>query len=149
MTARPSACLIVLFIFLTGQPVNAQKYTLSGTITDGQNGEVLIGANVLAVTLNKGTASNTYGFYSLTLPRTDSLTLLFSYLGYQPQLKKIYLTQDIELDIRLEPANAVLGEITVSAERSNADNVQQTRMGVVDVPIRVIERARLHKRWHR
>ncbi len=140
MTARPTACLIVLFIFLTGQPVNAQKYTLSGTITDGQSGEVLIGANVLAVTLNKGTASNTYGFYSLTLPRADSLTLLFSYLGYQSQLKKIYLTQDIELDIRLESANAVLGEITVSAERSNADNVRQTRMGVVDVPIRVIER---------
>ena len=123
-----------------GQPVEAQKYTLSGTITDEQSGEVLIGANVLAVTTDKGTASNTYGFYSLTLPRADSLTVLFSYLGYQAQLKKIYLTDDIVLDIELASGNAVLGEVTVSAERANADNVRRTQMGVIDVPIQAIER---------
>ena len=139
-TVRLVACLVALITFLMGQPVEAQKYTLSGTITDEQSGEVLIGANVLAVTTDKGTASNTYGFYSLTLPRADSLTVLFSYLGYQAQLKKIYLTDDIVLDIELESGNAVLGEVTVSAERANADNVRRTQMGVIDVPLQAIER---------
>ncbi len=140
MTARSPVSLFVLLTLLIGPPVYAQKYTLRGTITDGQSGEVLIGANVLAVTMDKGTASNAYGFYSLTLPRTDSLTVVFSYLGYQPQVKKVYLSADIVLDVALEPRRAVLDEITVSAERSSADNVRQTRMGVIDVPIRAIER---------
>ena len=139
-TVRPAVFLVALITFGMGQPVHAQKSTLSGTLTDGQSGEMLIGANVLAVTMDKGTASNTYGFYSLTLPTTDSLTVLFSYIGYHPQLKKIYLTDDIVLDVQLEPARSVLGEVTVEAERANADNVRRTQMGVIDVSIRAIER---------
>lgn len=132
-------CLFLLVALPGVRPTFAQKHTLSGTITDAQTGETLIGAGILAVTLDKGTASNTYGFYSLTLPRTDSLTVLFSFLGYTPQLKKVYLTQDIALDVRLEPTSTQLGEITVSAERANADNVRVTRMGVMDVPIQAVE----------
>ncbi|MCH8960273.1 MAG: TonB-dependent receptor [Bacteroidetes bacterium] len=139
-TVRPAVFLVALISVWIWQPVHAQKSTLSGTLTDGQSGEMLIGANVLAVTMDKGTASNTYGFYSLTLPTTDSLTVLFSYIGYHPQLKKIYLTDDIVLDVQLEPARSVLGEVTVEAERANADNVRRTQMGVVDVSIRAIER---------
>ena len=126
--------------WLTASPASAQRHTISGTITDAETGEVLIGANVVAVTLDKGTASNNYGFYSLTLPRTDSLAILFSYLGFEPQLKKVYLTENIVLNVLLRATSTTLGEVAVTAERTNADNVRQTFMGVVDVPIRAVER---------
>ncbi len=139
MTTRFSV-LIALMVFAVSSPSVAQNYTLSGHITDVESGEDLIGATVLAVTLDRGAASNTYGFFSLTLPKTDSLTVLFSFLGYQPQLKKIYLTQDVALDIQLKASSTLLSEIAVTAERANADYVRQTRMGVVDVPIQAVEK---------
>ena len=134
-----AGCLLLASCLLTSNPAFAQRYTISGTITDAETGEVLIGANVLAVTLDTGTASNTYGFYSLTLPRRDSLTLVFSFLGFEPQIKKIYLTTDIALDIPLSPRSASLDEVTVTAERPGEANVKKTQMSVIDVPVHLIE----------
>lgn len=139
---RPGSYLLLLAALLALAPrhAHAQRHTISGTIADAQTGEALIGANIVAVSLDKGTASNTYGFYSLTLPRTDSLTVVFSYIGYQAQVKKIYLTQDVELEVRLTPTNQVLDEISITADRPSLANVVHTRMGVVDVPIQSVER---------
>lgn len=117
-----------------------RRFTLSGTITDQRSGEVLIGANIIAVTLDKGTASNNYGFYSLTLPRADSLTIVFSFVGFEPQVKKVYLTSDIVFNVGLAETAEVLDVVTIMADRANADNVRNTRMGVVDVPIQAVER---------
>ena len=113
-------CLLGALIVLTSNTAFAQRHTISGTITDVETGEVLIGANVVAVTLDTGTASNTYGFYSLTLPQRDSLTLVYSFLGFEPQIKKIYLSTNIALDIALSPRSANLDEVTVTADRLSA-----------------------------
>ena len=45
-----------------------ETYTISGYITDKSNGEALIGATVYDKISQKGTVSNYYGFYSITLP---------------------------------------------------------------------------------
>ena len=50
-----------------------QRFTLSGFVTDAENGEALIGANLYVPQLQVGTVTNDYGFYSLTLP-ADSVT---------------------------------------------------------------------------
>lgn len=114
---------------------NAQpKYTLSGTITDSQTGEALIGANIYITSIQKGTTTNTYGYYSITLPSVDSMGVVFSYVGYKPQIKKIYFRQNIELDIRLQLSNDLLDEIVVEAQRSD-ENVQRAQMGVLDIPV--------------
>ena len=54
-------CFCVSLIGLT------QNYNISGQITDTSNGELLIGANIFSATLNQGSSSNNYGFYSLNL----------------------------------------------------------------------------------
>ena len=59
--------LLVLFpLILFSQ--NEKLYTLSGYVSDLNNGESLIGVNIVVDSLNVGTTSNSYGFYSLTLP---------------------------------------------------------------------------------
>lgn len=116
----------------------SQNYTISGTLTDATTGEVLIGANVYVTSLQKGTTTNNYGFYSLTLPRMDSLGIAFSYVGYAPQFKKAYLNDNIELDVELMPGVGLLDEVVVSGTRRD-ENVARPQMGVVDIPTEKIK----------
>ena len=60
--------------------LSAQKFTITGYLSDAETGEMLIGANVYDFKSESGTVSNTYGFYSITLP-SDSVYLTFSYVG--------------------------------------------------------------------
>ena len=47
----------------------AQQHTLSGYVKDANSGEALIGVSVFIEELGKGTTTNVYGFYSLTLQK--------------------------------------------------------------------------------
>ena len=128
---------LILFLPLLSQ---AQNHTISGYINDSESGEALIGAAVYVTTFDKGTTANTYGFYSITLPESDSLGVVFSYLGYEAQVKKIYLRESVELNINLENASVSLTEVVVFAEQTlNDDNVQRAQMSVVDIPIAKIK----------
>ncbi|GAA3939708.1 hypothetical protein GCM10022406_24760 [Hymenobacter algoricola] len=67
-----------------GYAQQAAKFTVSGYVRDRATGETLIGVAVINPGSGQGTATNTYGFYSLTLPTAaDSVRRLVSYLGYE------------------------------------------------------------------
>ena len=82
----------LLFILLTifSLPVFAQqKYTVSGVIKDEATGEQLIGASIRINELpQNGTATNSYGFYSLTAPAGE-YNLIITYIGYQTISRQI------------------------------------------------------------
>ena len=93
--------ICLLFSFLTFTTfLFSQKYTISGYISDVENGEKLIAANILDLKSLAGTITNNYGFFSLTLPK-DSVSLSFSYIGYQTKEIKLYLDKDVNLEIDL------------------------------------------------
>ncbi|MEK6482067.1 TonB-dependent receptor [Catalinimonas sp. 4WD22] len=124
----------ILLIYLSS---NAQNYTISGYIKDNANGESLIGANVIEQNSLDGSSSNTYGFYSLTLPATDSISLLYSYVGYQPQIIRLSLKKDTTLHVELTES-AMLDEVVISA--ADAEKIQEvTQMSTVSVPIEQIK----------
>ena len=130
-------CLsFLLSLFFTN--AHAQNVTISGYIKDAETGETLIGAIVYATKTKTGASANTYGFYSLSLPKGDSTGLVFTYLGYTAQIKKVVLTQNIELNIKLLPSSSQLSEVTISAKKSD-ENVQRPQMGVIDIPIQKIK----------
>ncbi|HHJ50199.1 MAG TPA: hypothetical protein ENJ88_04745, partial [Phaeodactylibacter sp.] len=109
--------------------LSAQKtYTLSGTLTDGENGETLIGATIYAPEPGRGTITNEYGFYSLPLPAGDSVLVQFSYVGFQPQTFKLYLTEDTRLDVALG-TGVQLAEVVVKAD-SYEEQLKSTEMSV-------------------
>ncbi|MFM7663723.1 MAG: carboxypeptidase-like regulatory domain-containing protein, partial [Bacteroidota bacterium] len=61
--------LFAVFTWFGTSLIFAQtKHTVSGYITTLSSGEALSSAKVYVPTLNKGALSNSYGFYSLTLP---------------------------------------------------------------------------------
>lgn len=119
---------IVFFIFL--HPVFAgDQMTVSGYIRDSKTGEDLIGATVSVKELSsKGSASNSYGFYSITLP-SGQYQITVQYMGYVPQVQQIDLTQSRKFDFLLEPEDNALGEVVVTSKRKN-DNITKLDMGV-------------------
>ena len=60
----------------------AQTATLSGFVRDASSGEALIGATVILKELQTGTASNAFGFYSITVPK-GSYTISYSFIGFK------------------------------------------------------------------
>ena len=81
--------LIVIFLIGLSVSLNAQDFTISGTIKDAANGEDLIGATVRIKELpDVGAATNVYGFYSLSIPKGEYV-IIFSSLGFEPIEKKV------------------------------------------------------------
>lgn len=114
-----------------------EKFTLSGKIADSLTGENLIGATVYKEGTTTGSVSNSYGFYSLTLPGGNH-RIKFSYLGYKTIFKDIALNRDIILNIDIEPSNTNLGAIIVSPEKSDI-NIKSVEMGVERLNIKQLE----------
>ncbi len=116
--------------------VFAQKFTISGYIKDASNGENLIGANIYDTKNHAGVNTNTYGFYSLTLPASE-VELLYSYVGYGTMKLAFSLQKDTTINIDMED-NALLQEIVVSGTK--AEEIQRaTQMSAVSVPIEQIK----------
>ena len=120
---------LVFSILCSSLSLSAQNaYILSGVITDGKTGESLIGATVLVPVLEMGTNTNEYGFYSISIPAGDSVTVEFSYVGFQPQPRKLLLTDDFQLNIELN-TGIELEEVIVKAN-SFEEQLNSSEMSV-------------------
>lgn len=115
------------------------NHTISGYVKDDASGETLIGANVFVESdPTNGTTTNTYGFYSVTLPEGQH-TLVFSYLGYQVLKQQVDLTANLTLNANLQPG-LEMQEVVVEATGEEEDhNVESTSMGRVNLPVEQIK----------
>lgn len=127
----------LLFILAFVVKAEAQNITLSGYIKDARTKESLIGANVFSADSKKGTSTNEYGFYSLTLQKKDTFNLVVSYIGYIMQLKKVTVNENLRLDFFLEVNSSQLEEVVINADR-NDNNVNKPQVGVINVPIKAV-----------
>ncbi len=113
------------------------KYTISGTVTDASTGEELIGATIYIRQTASGTVTNSYGFYSITLPAGD-YDLMINFLGYSPLEKHVGLTQNLKLNFVLEPENTQLAQVDVKGEKLNR-NLTSADMGMEKLQIKTIK----------
>ena len=110
---------LILVLLIIGCPLEAQKtehFTISGYVREEISGESLIGVNIYLPDHKIGTVTNTYGFYSLTIPEADTVELIASYVGFSSVFVKSALHKNTELNFELKP-NLLLDEVTVSANR--------------------------------
>ena len=110
---------------LVAGAVWGQSYTISGYVRDAASGERLIGATVVDTTRRQGVASNTAGFYSLTLP-AGPVSLRTSYLGYQPHTSAFRLTQDTTIRWLLSAQDQVLSEVAITDQRERLAGPQMS-----------------------
>jgi hypothetical protein len=106
-----------------------QQYSVSGYVKDKLTGEDLIDANVFSEKYNKGMSTNSYGFYSLSLPK-DSIVITFSYFGYITQQKKIFLDKDVQLTIYLETEVTEFEEIQIEIDPLQKE-LETTQMSTI------------------
>ncbi|MCE1155040.1 MAG: TonB-dependent receptor [Bacteroidales bacterium] len=126
--------LMLMLVLSTG--LSAQFYTISGYLTDGKSGESLINASVFDHRSRKGTVSNEYGFFSITLPAGET-QLQFTYVGFQTEQRNFTLRKDTVINIRFQES-ITLQEITVTGHQK-ITGVQSTQMSAVEVPIAQIK----------
>lgn len=99
------------------ESIKDEKFTLSGFIRDQLTGESLIGATVLVKETQTGVISNSYGFYSLSLPAGNYI-IVFSYIGFEPLERQISLDKSIQQSISLSVNAEVLKEVTIIADET-------------------------------
>ena len=85
------------------------KITISGYITDHKSAETIIGATVYDSETQRGTATNVFGFYSITL-NAGKHNLTYSYVGCQPQTVSFDAKRDTVINVELS-ANVELEEV--------------------------------------
>jgi hypothetical protein len=129
--------LFLLTLFIV--PIcKSQNFSINGTITDAKTGEQLIGAIVTVKELpNTGAAANSYGYYTLILPK-GTYTLVIRYVGYENFEQKLNLTKNEVLNFAIEPKGRELKEVEISAEKAN-ENVTRTQMGVDKLTMKEIK----------
>lgn len=110
-----------------------ERFTISGYIKDGTTGEALIGTTIYIEELSAGTQTNAYGFYSLTLS-AKQYTLLYRYVGYISQNRKIDLNKDEQINIELTRRDVRLEEIVIKGafEDKNVTNTEMST-NVLDI----------------
>ncbi|MBE9466772.1 MAG: TonB-dependent receptor [Bacteroidetes bacterium] len=127
--------IITLFLCLVFGKIFSQTYTISGTIEDAKTGEKLLGANAYDELTYKGTASNYYGFYSLTLPK-GKIKFTISYIGYQSIQKEFFLNSDTVINLSLNPTIELKEVLVLDNAKTQ---VKSTRMSVAEIPIQTIK----------
>jgi uncharacterized membrane protein len=78
---RRIGCVTLLLFWFCLLPAQ-DRVTLSGDVSDSFSKETLLGVTILIPELNTGTVTNSYGFYSISVPPGD-YTISVQYLGYQ------------------------------------------------------------------
>ncbi|MBD0255108.1 MAG: TonB-dependent receptor [Cytophagales bacterium] len=91
-------------------------HALSGYVRDAASGEALAGASVYLPARSVGTASNAYGFYSLSLPG-GTYRVVVTFVGYRPDTLLVTLGQNQSLSFALQPAATQLDSVTVASPR--------------------------------
>ena len=106
--------LLLLAILISSTALFAQKFTLSGIVTDPNNKEPLVGASVVVKNTTTGAVTDIDGGYQLTLSK-GNYVIVFSYVGYASLEETVNLGSDTQLNALLESSMA-LKEVVVTAD---------------------------------
>src|SRR6218665_442869 len=133
----------LLLFFLALFPVafaqeTKQKFTLSGTIANQSNNETLIGVNIIIPEANTSFTTNSYGFYSITLPQGE-YTVIISYMGFENVEEKIELNGNIKKNFSMTEAGKALDEVVIKSNKTKA-NIRKPEMSINRLSIATIKK---------
>lgn len=103
------------------------KANMAGHLKDAESGEPIIGAYIYILSPQIGTASDQYGYYSLTLP-VGRHELRVKGIGLKDTKRQIMVYADGKLDIEIEEDVRTLKEVVIEAEKDR--NVSGMQMGM-------------------
>jgi hypothetical protein len=130
--------IIVFLLFITSFcSYSQEKFTLSGTISDANSNETLIGVNILIPELKTGIITNEYGFYSITLPKGNYKIEITS-LGFKNTEETIELNKNTKQNFKLTSSENVLKEVVINS--NNKTENRKPEMSVNKLSVSTIKK---------
>ena len=123
--------LMMIPVLLFGQSKDSYIY---GKITD-DNGSVLELVNIAVLGTSYGVSSNSKGQYELHLPADTLLNVVYSFVGYQQETRKIKLKtgEQRKVDVCLQSASTTLSDVVVSDRQINSATI--TRLDAREISL--------------
>ena len=126
-------------MFLASLGATAQQTrSISGTITDKTNGELLLGAAVLDTATGTAAFTNIYGFFSIDVPKQDAYLKIMS-MGYDTKFVLVKSSFTDVLEVSLSESSTVLDEIVVTSKKEDVQ-LTNTEIGTVELGPKKIEK---------
>jgi len=119
-------------IILSEATILIDNFTIGGVVADAETGETLLGASVIVKNHQKGTTTNDYGFYSITLPQGEYLFEV-SYMGYATKELKVQLNDNTNIKVELQPSSRELDEIVVLSNQNTKSQVKSILGGTTNL----------------
>ncbi len=112
---RRLSLILFLTVFVGISSMFAQTKTITGTVTDSEDGQPIPGVSIIVKGTTIGTITDTNGKYSLAVPQ-DATDLIFSFVGM--------ITQDVVINGRSEI------NVTMKSSTIGLDEVVVTSLGI-------------------
>ncbi len=128
--------IIAVLVFFPNLISAQETATISGYVLDKNTGEQLPGATVYLTLQNKGTVSNNFGFYSITILKGD-VKIISRFVGFEVMVSSFNLSQDTIIDIQLKSNNKI-NEVEVKATPAE-DFLFSSAMGIYRLSAKQVE----------
>ena len=116
--------------------INKRNATVSGFIKNENTGEPIIGGTLYFEELGTGVASNTQGYFNITL-RKGNYTLVVRSLNCEEEKYRLQVLSDGEIDLFLREKSFMLKGVEITSGRIH--NVRSTMMGVEKITTEAIK----------
>lgn len=118
--------LLVLFLSMAVTGLAQQFAYIKGRVTN-EKGRGIEAATVAVSGTGIGTGTDKKGYYELQVPANSTITIAFTYVGYETQTQSVTMVpgQSKTIDIQLRETATQLGEVIKTADRSEeAGNIK-------------------------
>lgn len=127
---KQQLCTIITLIFsIFSSSIFAQNHTISGFASEQTSKETLLGVSIYLPEHQLYAHTNGYGFYSLSYPACDSLTVIYFCMGYNTDSLRIASQEDLKLNIELKRGYQ-LESVTVTSERKSVETAQMSTVNI-------------------
>ncbi|WP_343658049.1 TonB-dependent receptor [Chryseobacterium sp.] len=129
-----------LFVMISAAAFGQEKVTISGIIASRSNNETLIGATISVPEANITAVTNSYGFYSVSLPKGD-YTVVINYPDFDITEEKISITENMQRNFTLTESSRTksIGEVILKGN-STKTNIRTPEMSVNKLSIATIRK---------
>jgi hypothetical protein len=121
-----------------GKESIAPKSSITGYVKDAKNGELLVGATVSIRSIKEAVATNSYGYYSLTVV-PGKYTIEYSYVGYITKSVDAEVTNNVVINTELSEEVKELNEVIITTNR-HEDKIKRAEMSVEHLEMKQIKK---------
>ncbi len=135
--------LFVLSFFILPLTINAQEQgTVKGKVTDSKTGDALIGANVLLLGTQIGSATDNNGSFTISAP-AGNYQMQISYVGYKADKVNVTVEEGKTTNLSIQLNADLLGteEVVVLGTRTNTRTVVNSPVPIDFISAKDIENA--------